>query len=148
MGLSELEPWDTAYVSESLRRARFDIDDEVVRPYFPLDRVLDGMFAVVHRVFGLVVREEKIPEVWHPDVRYYELVREDDALVAHLAERGFPDSVSGRHVKDTTPAEAVTRAAGFWQALGANVTTMTPAEHDAALAAAVLARRVTPSPSS
>ena len=78
LGLSELEPWDTAYVGESLRRARFDIDDEVVRPYFPLDRVLDGMFEVVHRVFGLVVREQEIPEVWHPDVRYYELLREDD----------------------------------------------------------------------
>ena len=78
LGLSELEPWDVAFVAESLRRARFDIDDEVVRPYFPLDRVLNGLFEVVHRVFGLVVREQKICEVWHPDVHYYELIREDD----------------------------------------------------------------------
>ena len=84
LGLSGLEPWDVAFVGESLRRARFEIDDEVVRPYFPLDRVLDGMFEVVHRVFGLVVREQTIPEVWHPDVRCYELFRENDGTLLGL----------------------------------------------------------------
>ena len=84
LGLSGLEPWDVAFVGESLRRARFEIDDEVVRPYFPLDRVLDGMFEVVHRVFGLVVREQTIPEVWHPDVRCYELFRENDGTFLGL----------------------------------------------------------------
>ena len=78
LGLLELEPWDVAFVSEDLRRAKFDIDDEVIRPYFPLHRVLDGMFEVVRRVFGLVVQEQKIPEIWHPDVQYYELRREED----------------------------------------------------------------------
>ena len=81
LALSELEPWDTAFVGESLRRARFDIDDELVRPYFPLHRVLNGMFEVVRRVFGLVVREQKIPDVWHPDVHYYALSREDDGTL-------------------------------------------------------------------
>ena len=81
LGLSEVEPWDTDFVGESLRRARFDIDDEVIRPYFPLDRVLDGMFEVARRVFGLVVRERRIPEVWHPDVHYYELLREEDSTL-------------------------------------------------------------------
>ena len=81
LGLSEVEPWDTDFVGESLRRARFDIDDEVIRPYFPLDRVLDGMFEVARRVFGLVVREQRIPEVWHPDVHYYELLREEDGTL-------------------------------------------------------------------
>ncbi len=81
LGISEMEPWDTTFVGESLRRARFDIDDEVVRPYLPLDRVLDGMFEVVRRVFGLVVREQTIPEVWHPDVHYYELSREEDGTL-------------------------------------------------------------------
>ena len=81
LGLSEVEPWDTDFVGESLRRARFDIDDEVIRPYFPLDRVLDGMFEVARRVFGLVVRERRIPEVWHPDVHYYELLREEDGTL-------------------------------------------------------------------
>jgi oligopeptidase A len=81
LGIHELAPWDTAFVSESLRRAKFDIDDETIRPYFPLHRVLDGMFEVVRRVFGLVVREEKISEIWHPDVHYYQLCREDDGTL-------------------------------------------------------------------
>ena len=81
LGLSEVEPWDVAFVGESLRRLRFDIDDEAVRPFFPLDRVLNGMFEVVRRVFGLVVREQSIPEVWHTDVHYYQLSREDDGTL-------------------------------------------------------------------
>ena len=81
LGLSEIEPWDTDFVGESLRRAKFDIDDEVIRPYFPIDRVLDGMFEVARRLFGLVVREQRIPEIWHPDVHYYELLREEDSTL-------------------------------------------------------------------
>ncbi len=81
LGIPEIEPWDTAYVAENLRRSRFDIDDEVVRPYFPLDRVMDGMLEVVRRVFGLVVVEREIPELWHADVRHYQLSREEDGTV-------------------------------------------------------------------
>jgi oligopeptidase A len=76
-----VEPWDSAFVSESLRRSRFEIDDEVIRPYFPLDRVLAGMFEIVRRVFGLVVQEQEITEIWDPDVRYYRLCRESDGTV-------------------------------------------------------------------
>ena len=78
LGLDELYPWDAAYVSESLRKARYDIDDEVTRPYFPLDRVLEGLFESTRRVFGLVVRERQIKETWHSDVRFYDLLNEDD----------------------------------------------------------------------
>jgi oligopeptidase A len=81
LGVVELEPWDTAFVSESLRRSKFDIDDEVVRRYFPLDRVMHGMFEVVRRVFGLIVEEQDITEVWHSDVHYFQLSREDDGTV-------------------------------------------------------------------
>jgi len=103
LGLSEVEPWDTAFVSESLRRARFDIDDEVMRPYFPLDRVLDGMFEVARRVFGLVVREQNIPEVWHPDVHYYELFREEDSTLLGVFYADWhprPDKRQGAWMND------------------------------------------------
>ena len=103
LGLSEVEPWDTAFVSESLRRARFDIDDEVIRPYFPLDRVLDGMFEVARRVFGLVVREQRIPEVWHPDVHYYELFREEDGTLLGVFYADWhprPDKRQGAWMND------------------------------------------------
>lgn len=75
--IDRLEPWDVAFVSEHLRRVRYDIDDEVIRPYFPLDKVLSGLFEIVHRVFGLQVRERKVSEVWHEDVRYCDLLDQD-----------------------------------------------------------------------
>src|SRR6185369_12953838 len=65
LGLDELLPWDATFVQESLRMKAYDIDDEALRPYFPLDRVMDGMFGIVERVFGLTVKPRAITEVWH-----------------------------------------------------------------------------------
>ena len=78
LGLEDLYPWDAAFVSEDLRRARYDIDDEVIRPFFPLERVLDGLFEVARRVFGLAVQPREIKEVWHRDVLFYDLLDEND----------------------------------------------------------------------
>lgn len=72
-----LQPWDVAFVTESLRKARFDIDDEILRPYLPLDAVMEGLFGLVERIFGLSVTETPIEEIWHPDVRYYQLRDEE-----------------------------------------------------------------------
>jgi oligopeptidase A len=71
-----LQPWDVAYWAEKQRRARFDFDEEVLRPYFALPRVLDGMFELARRLYG--VRAEVAPELptWHPSVRAYELQSE------------------------------------------------------------------------
>ncbi|HSM62179.1 MAG TPA: M3 family metallopeptidase, partial [Longimicrobiales bacterium] len=55
LGIPGLEPWDVGYVTEKLRRERYDIDDEALRPYFPLNRVLEGLFEIVRRVFGFRV---------------------------------------------------------------------------------------------
>jgi oligopeptidase A len=78
LGVDTLEPWDVAYLMEQLRKARYDIDDEDLRPYFPLPQVLDGLFEIVRRTFGFRIEERSIEEVWHPDVRYFELVDESD----------------------------------------------------------------------
>ncbi len=78
LGLDALEPWDASFVMERLRKARYDIDDEVLRPYFPLDNVLAGMFEIVRRTFGLRIEERSVEEVWHPDVRFYEIYDEED----------------------------------------------------------------------
>ncbi len=78
LGLDALEPWDVSYLMEQLRKARYDIDDEDLRPYFPLPQVLDGLFEIVRRTFGFRIEEREIEEVWHPDVRYFELVDESD----------------------------------------------------------------------
>ena len=73
--VGRLTPWEVGFWSEKLRRERYDFDEEQLRPYFPLPKVLSGMFEIVHRIFGLNVRE--LPagsvEVWHPEVKYYEI---------------------------------------------------------------------------
>lgn len=70
-----LAPWELAYWSEKLRRARYDFDEEALRPYFPLNRVIDGLFTLANRVFGLSVIERSGPgvDVWHPEVKVYDL---------------------------------------------------------------------------
>jgi len=72
-GCERLEPWDLAYYAEKLRWHRYRITAEELRPYFPLPRVLTGMFAVVERLFDIRVRELEGVETWHPDVRFFEI---------------------------------------------------------------------------
>ena len=73
LGLEELEPWDVAFAAERMRRARYELDPEELRPYLSLDRVLEGLFTLAEHLFGIHVREREIPELWHPEVRYFEI---------------------------------------------------------------------------
>jgi len=73
LGISEIEPWDISFLIEDLRRTRYELDDEDLRPYFPLPYVLDGLFEIARRTFGFRIEERQIDEVWHEDVRYFEL---------------------------------------------------------------------------
>ncbi|MCC6537154.1 MAG: M3 family metallopeptidase [Bryobacterales bacterium] len=77
-----VEPWDLAYYAEKLRRARYDLDEEMLRPYFPLDQVVQGMFEIVGRLFGVTVVERLGVPVWDPAVKFYDL---QDAGGVHLA---------------------------------------------------------------
>lgn len=72
-GLESLEAWDLNYYSEKLRQHAFAISEEQIKPYFPASRVVPGMFAVVERLYGLQIREAQGVDVWHEDVRYYEI---------------------------------------------------------------------------
>lgn len=72
-GVERLEAWDIAYYSEKLQQAKYQISQEDLRPYFPETRVVPGMFEVVERLYGLKIAEVKGVEVWHPDVRFYEI---------------------------------------------------------------------------
>ncbi len=72
-GAPALAPWDVGYYAEKLRKARFDFDDEELRPYFPADAVLKGLFTVVERLYGVVVEPRADAAVWHPSVRCYRL---------------------------------------------------------------------------
>ena len=81
--LDTLEAWDVAYASEKWRRARYALDEEQLKAYFPLPSVLDGMFALAGRLYGITVEPSREPvDVWHPDVRYCEVRDADGRPVA------------------------------------------------------------------
>ncbi len=68
-----LQAWDVSFYSERLQRARFAISQEELRPYFPLPRVLAGLFHVAGRLFDVRIRERAGVPVWHPDARFFEI---------------------------------------------------------------------------
>lgn len=73
-GLKDLESWDFSYYSEKLRQERYAVSEEELKPYFPEDRVLTGMFQLVERLYGMKIREQKNVDVWHKDVRFFEII--------------------------------------------------------------------------
>ena len=76
----ELEPWDVAYYAEKQRAARYDFDEEALRPYFPLESVTAGLWELVHRIYGLRVTEKPGVPVWDPQVKFYEVHDEERSL--------------------------------------------------------------------
>lgn len=74
-GLADLQPWDIAYYSEKLRQQRYQITQEELRPYFPVDQVLNGLFDLASRLFGIRIQlAEPQPELWHADARFYQIL--------------------------------------------------------------------------
>ena len=72
-GLDKLQAWDLSYYAELLKQQRYNISDEELRPYFPENKVVTGLFDVVNRLFGLNIKESKEVDVWHKDVRFFEI---------------------------------------------------------------------------
>ncbi|MFS8609334.1 MAG: M3 family metallopeptidase, partial [Gammaproteobacteria bacterium] len=70
-----LEPWDIAFYSERLREQRFALSDEELRRYFPLPKVLAGLFSLAENLFGIEIARKPAESVWHPSVEYYEVRR-------------------------------------------------------------------------
>ena len=75
-----LQAWDVPYYSEKLRKAKHDISQEELRPYFPVDTVLDGMFQVAHRLYGLDIEPVEGIDTWHPDVLFFRIRDADGEL--------------------------------------------------------------------
>jgi len=94
-----LSPWELGYRSEKLRKARYDFDAEALRPYFPMERVIAGLFELAGRVFGLRIAPQEGAETWHPDVKFYEM---HDARGRHV----------GSFYADWHPREA--KRGGAW----------------------------------
>ncbi len=76
-----LDAWDTAFYGERLQRSRFSVSQEELRPWFPLPKVLEGLFATAGQLFGLAFRERKDVAVWHEDVRFFEIYDRRGAVI-------------------------------------------------------------------
>ena len=72
-GLDDLQSWDVGYYSEKLREQRYSISQEQVRAWFPVDKVLSGLFAIVEKLYGIQIQELSGFDSWHPDVRLFEI---------------------------------------------------------------------------
>ena len=79
-GVAKLEPWDIGYYSEKLRQHTYAISQEELKPYFPETSVIPGMFEVVKRLYGMRIQVVDSVDVWHPDVRFYEIRDEQGTL--------------------------------------------------------------------
>ena len=102
-GKKDLAPWDIAYYAEKQRAALYDFDEESLRPYFPLDSVVRGMFEIVQRLYGIRVIEEPGAPVWDPQVKYYEI---------HDDSRPADRSLIGAFYADWYPRE--NKRGGAW----------------------------------
>ena len=80
----KMEPWDTAYYSQQLKKRKFDLDPEMLRPYFELGNVIKGVFGLATRLYGITFKENKNIPVYHPDVKPYEVFDKDGSYLAVL----------------------------------------------------------------
>jgi len=88
--IEEIKPWDWWYYSEKVRKAKYDLDEEQLRPYFKLENVRDGVFDVAHKLYGInFVRNTKLP-VYHKDVEAYEVQNPDGSVLGILYMDFFP----------------------------------------------------------
>ena len=109
-GVDELASYDIGYYSEKLRQHTYNISQEELKPYFPETKVIQGMFDVVHRLYGLNINEVNDTDTWHDDVRFYEIKDADGNLrgqfyldlYARAKKRGgaWMDDCIGRRKRD------------------------------------------------
>jgi peptidyl-dipeptidase Dcp len=85
-----LQRWDFAFFSEKLKTKKFNINDEMTRPYFQLEKVEKGIFDLAHRLYGLSFYENKDIDVYHPEVKVFEVKDETKSLIAILYLDYFP----------------------------------------------------------
>ncbi|WP_010200727.1 M3 family metallopeptidase, partial [Psychrobacter sp. PAMC 21119] len=89
-GIDDLQPWDSAYIAEKVKQSEFSLSQEEIRPYFPLPKVISGLFAIVERLYGIKVQEQDFDNAdadvysasrWHNEVSFYQLFDADDNLL-------------------------------------------------------------------
>ncbi|MGZ9899811.1 oligopeptidase A [Shewanella gaetbuli] len=106
--VEEMASWDLSYYAEKLQQHKYEISQEILRPYFPEDKVLSGLFFTVNKLFGLNIKEEKDFDTWHKDVRFFHIYDAENThrgsfyldLYARTGKRGgaWMDDCRGRRV--------------------------------------------------
>lgn len=95
-GLESLEAWDLAYYTEKLRQTKYSLSQEDLRPYFPVNKVLAGMFEVMNKLFGIKIIEKHEVDTWHPQVQFFEVYDEKNALRGYF----YIDLFTRSHKRD------------------------------------------------
>lgn len=91
----KLEPWDWWYYAEKLRKQKYALDEEMLRPYFKLENVIDGVFLLANKLYGLKFEECRNVPVYHPEVRVFEVKEADGRHVGILYTDYFPRASKG-----------------------------------------------------
>ena len=89
-GIDQLEKWDGAYYSEKLKQQLFNLDDEILKPYFQLEKVLEGAFTIAERLYGITFKEIFDIDKYHEEVRTFEVKNKSNELVAIFYADFFP----------------------------------------------------------
>ena len=80
--IEKVYPWDAGFYSHKLQMKKFNLDQEMLRPYFELSKVIDGVFGLANRLYGITFKENKDIPVYHPDVKAYEVFDKDGSYLA------------------------------------------------------------------
>lgn len=94
-GCADLQAWDTTYFSEKLRVEKYSVSQEELRPYFPAEKVIAGMFEVVQRLFGINVKQIAQFDSYHPDVRFYEIEKNGTKVASFYLDMFARDKKKG-----------------------------------------------------
>lgn len=94
-GCNDLQAWDTTYYSEKLRVEKYSVSQEELRPYFPAEKVIAGMFDVVGRLFGIKVKQSAQFDSYHPDVRFYEIEKNGEKVASFYLDLFARDKKKG-----------------------------------------------------
>ena len=106
--VSEMASWDLSFYAEKLQQHKYEVSQEILRPYFPEDKVLSGLFFTVNKLFGLTINEQKGVDTWHKDVRFFDIYDAENVhrgsfyldLYARSGKRGgaWMDDCRGRRI--------------------------------------------------
>jgi len=83
LGINSLEPWDMAFASEQLKQERYAFSENELKQYFPLPKVLDGLFGIIQTLFGVKIQKDELP-VWHQDVQSFKVLNAQNELIANF----------------------------------------------------------------